>query len=225
MSRWRVASALLLGIAGILASVHAVAPSTDVVYFAGDSITAGVGVGDAAIWRDAYPSRARDELCGFGCGQAHVVGHGGQCLVYAGCLYGPTLLATFGPEVLQATPKPTVVVVEIGVNDLYHVTDAQLEDGFQQLISQGNAAGVRVVLATITPTNSVWPWHDLIKAQQQRVDDWMRATYAATGNLADFAASLQNDQGDLFDFYTSDGLHLNRWGAQVMGDVTVMVGL
>jgi lysophospholipase L1-like esterase len=216
---------LLLGLAGVLASVHAVAPAADVVYFVGDSITAGVGVGDGAIWRDAYPSRARDDLCGFGCSQAHVVGHGGQCLVATGCLYGPTLLATFGPEVLDAVPKPTVVVVEIGVNDLYHVTDTQLEDGFQQLVAQGQAVDVRVVLGTITPTNSVWPWHDLIKAQQQRVDDWLRATYASTGNLADFAASLQDGNGDLYSFYSEDGLHPNRWAAQVMADVTVMVGL
>lgn len=199
------------------------ASTSAVVYFVGDSITAGGGIAANAIWRDSYPHRAANLICGFQCPQAHIVGHGGQCLVVTVCAYGPNLLTTFQPEVLNATPAPTSVLVEIGVNDIGNASLAQLEAGYQQLAAWCAAAGVRFTVGTITPQNSHyyqwanWYWVDQLR---QLVNAWLRTTYGTA--VADFDAVLRAPSADTLDpaYDSGDGLHPNYLGAMRMADMT-----
>jgi lysophospholipase L1-like esterase len=212
---------VLLVLASLLdAPARATTPPGMVLAFAGDSITAGYGV--TAAWRDGYPRRASDKACGQNCAPVLVVGHAGQCLVYPGCGYGSTLLTTFGPEVLQATPKPTTVVVEIGRNDLSHATDTDLESAYKTLANDAAAAGVRVIVGTIPPAGQAYQWFNWTELQRQRINQWIRSTFGA--DVADFEAVLlapnSGSPGYMWGGYDSgDHVHPADLGAVRMADM------
>lgn len=198
---------------------------TRMVYFVGDSITVGVGLHAATLSRDRWPARARNILCGHSCTQTRVIGHAGQCLLIpARCFYPIPLVDTFRTQVLGATPKPTAVVVEIGVNDLANVSDLQMQASYRKLVSWGRARGVRVLIGTIPPTNARWPYHDVMAAQQKRMNDWIRATWP--NDHVDFARKLEAADGTLWQAYDSgDGLHPNAFGVMRMADAVIGKGL
>ena len=194
------------------------------LYLVGDSITAARGIAPASRSRDGWPSRARNLLCGYRCTQTRVIGHTGQCLAKPGCYYPQTLLETFGPEVIQARRAPTEVVVEIGVNDLAHLTDAQYQAGYRKLVAMGAAHGIRVYIGTIPPTNTNWPWHAALQDQRLRINDWIRSEWPTTH--IDFARRLEGTDHTLEPQYDSgDGLHPNAFGALRMADATAGKGL
>ena len=194
------------------------------LYLVGDSITAARGIAPASRSRDGWASRARDLLCGYRCTETRVVGHPGQCLAKPGCYYPQTLLETFGPEVIQARRAPTEVVVEIGVNDLAHLTDAEYQAGYRKLVAMGAARGIRVHIGTIPPTSTNWPWHAAIQGQRLRINDWIRREWP-TAHI-DFARNLEGTDHVLQARYDSgDGIHPNAFGAMRMADATVGRGL
>ena len=181
------------------------------VYVTGDSISVGRGTTDPA--HKSYADDATRILHR----RVRVVGYAGRCLVTVGC--DPTdphvpLVDGFRSEVLHATPRPTVVVVEIGVNDLGHATDEQMIASYRDMIAEGRQAGVRVYLATITPQGAglMWPsvWTD---AQRDRINAWIRSMHRPH---VDFARALG---GQVMDpaFNSGDGLHPNNAGARAMG--------
>lgn len=198
---------------------------TPVLYIVGDSITAGSYL--PAPWRDSYAERTADLLCGTGCPEVHIVGHGGQCLVATGCGYASNLMSTFQAEVLNATPTPTEVLVEIGVNDLGHATDLQMQAAYTQLAAWCAAAGIKFTVGTITPqVPSVYAYWDYWNDQlRQRTNTWLRTTYGAS--VADFDAVLRLPSADTLDpvYAWSDGLHINPYGTMRMADMTTGLGL
>ncbi|QWZ08043.1 hypothetical protein KRR39_22310 [Nocardioides panacis] len=141
----------MLGGSATLTTTGSPAKAPRMLYMVGDSLTAGRGIAPASRLRDRWPSRARNLLCGYRCTQTRAIGHPGQCLATPGCIYPQTLLETFGPEVLRARPAPSAVIVEIGVNDLAHLTDAQYRADYRKLVKRGAARGIRVYVATIPP--------------------------------------------------------------------------
>jgi lysophospholipase L1-like esterase len=194
------------------------------LYLVGDSITVGLGMAPEVRPRDAWPARARNLICGYGCTQTRVVGHTGQCLAKPACYYPQTLLETFAPEVLDARPAPTEVVVEIGVNDLAHLADAQYQAAYRELVDMGAARGILVHIGTIPPTNTNWPWHAAIQDQRLRINDWIRSEWPTTH--LDFAQRLEGPDHALQPQYDSgDGIHPNAFGAMRMADATVGRGL
>ena len=219
--RFAALIAALLLVAGLLsAPARATTPAGMVLGFAGDSITAGYGT--TAAWRDGYPRRAADKACGTDCGTVLVVGHAGQCLVYPGCGYGPTLLATFGPEVLAAVPRPTTVVLEIGRNDLAHASDTDMQNAYLALVAQATTAGVHVIVGTIPPAGQAYQWWNWTEPQRQRINQWLRATFAA--DVADYEAVLMapgsGNPGWMWAGYDSgDHIHPGDLGAVRMADM------
>ena len=199
-------------------------PATAQVVFVGDSITAGGGTWDPA--NHSFPARWRNRVCGQvqSCrDRVRVIGNTGGCLVVS-CGNVPALKDEFQSKVLDLTPKPTTVIVEIGTNDLFMgVTDQQYGQAYQQIMNLGIAAGVKVLIATIPPTTTSWAWHTGHNPLRMGMNGWLRSYYGAA-NLFDIDAGLRiGSSGDADPNYyylqgVGDGLHPSSWGATCIAD-------
>ena len=169
----------------------------------GDSITYGLGSSDPATM--AYPV------------QAGVRGHGivGQCLVTSGC-EGQPLVETFPSELSRLRQEGDVVavVVEVGINDLGHVTDRQYLAAYARLRAEGAAQDVRVVLSTITPFGRTHPLPRSKEQQRERINAWIRSQ----GAYVDYDAALRS--GRLLDprYDCGDGMHPSDAGHARMAE-------
>lgn len=219
----------VLGAAAILGAVPqgaqaAEIPATAQVVFVGDSITAGGGTWDPGS--HSFPIRWRNRVCGESQScrdRVRIVGNTGGCLVVS-CGGLSALKDDFQTKILDLVPAPTTVVVEIGVNDLFmDVTDQQYGAAYQQIMNLGIAAGVKVLIATIPPTTTLWAWHTAHNPQRMGMNSWLRSYYGA-GNLFDIDAGLRiGSSGDADPNYyylqgVGDGLHPSSWGAVCIAD-------
>jgi lysophospholipase L1-like esterase len=179
--------------------------TTTELYMVGDSITDGMGV--YVDYNRTYAHVTEDRVLGSNHDRAQTVGHSSQCLVAVDCGYPTRLLDSWGPEVVNASPTPTTVVLEIGTNDLGNGASAgDLEAGFGQLVSQASAKGIRVIVGTIPPRGVVPAWEPV----RQALNTWIRATYGL--NVADFDAVLTDGQGAMLTMLDEDGIHPNKYG-------------
>lgn len=203
-------------------------PGAPLIDLIGDSITAGGYL--AAPWRDDYVARAQDIVCGYGCSAVHGIGTGGQCLIAAGCgcaVAGcanplPTMFSQFTSEVLDANPKPTVVVLEAGLNDDMNVSEYWFENAYSTIAALCAANGIRFIASTITPIAAFRGYYNPWRVD---VNTWLRATFPAQ-DLLDFAAVLQQPNGYLDPMYDSgDGIHPNALGTVRMADMFPGAGL
>jgi lysophospholipase L1-like esterase len=187
----------------------------------GDSITAGWTLDDPG--KEGFPARLRDRLWGR-MGSLTVDAIGGRCLLAATCATGnETIYSRFQNMTLGATPKPTTVFVEAGINDLGRVSTSQLEAAYAQLKVWSDAASVKLVVATITPQESSrWPTWWNWGPQMLEVNAWLRAAFGA--DCADFYGSIVysgggNGNGWMVPAYGSgDGGHPNWIGHVRMAD-------
>jgi len=169
---------------------------------AGDSITQGVGAPAGWDW----PSR----LQFYSGATVTNVGHGGSCLVFTGCGYGPTLLQTFDSEVLAKSPAATIVAP--GRNDFCHVTTDVMIDAILRLRGRARNAGVQFYVATVTPAGAAWPW----PCEDQRRDYNNRLRQMP--NVLDFESVIKNQNDRLpWKYDSGDGLHLNAGGYDALG--------
>jgi lysophospholipase L1-like esterase len=102
--------------------------------------------------------------------------------------------------------KPTLIVLEAGLNDLAGgTTPADLEASYTKLIA---SAGVPVRVMTLPPYVKSGPWASL-QPQRQAVNAWIRANVPDV----DCAPALETADGWLNPAYSIDGLvHLNAAG-------------
>jgi len=218
---WRVAKYLAIGLAvAVVTSTTASAAlpaDGPVVYVVGDSITLGTGVTDPTR---SYANVVLDRVYGRDHSAGRIVAHGGQCLVFVGCAYPTPLVKSWAPEVLNATPTPTTIVLLIGVNDLQHATVSDMETAYMSLVQQASDLGIRVIVGTITPrdANIWWPSYWDWGPQEDQINTWIRATFGS--NVADFNTALKNPAVDNWGARTgtmsTDGLHPSVYGAADM---------
>ncbi len=149
-------------------------------------------------------------------------------------LLGESALARFDRDVLTRTGVTHVLVLE-GINDIGlpaflnilnipapPITPEQIIAGYQQLIAQAHAHGLRIIGGTLTPSGGYFlPDYNTAtgEAKRQAVNDWIRSS-GAFDAVVDFDAVLRdpNDPTHMRADLTADGLHPNDAGYQVMAN-------
>lgn len=177
-------------------------PDNAVVVCLGDSITAG---GWPELTAALLPAEPAVAMVNRGIG-------GNQLLVDADGLSG---MSRFQEDVLD-TAGVTHVFIALGTNDLGLATDealptaAQLIAGYQALSTRAQAAGVKVVFATITPFLPAENYDIAREEIRAQVNEWIRTT-----TYVDFDAAVRSQQDPTrlaasYDY--GDYLHPNDMG-------------
>ena len=184
----------------------------ETIVFLGDSITAqGAGEkGYVTLFRQAIEKSRPDssiKVIGAGIG-GHKV---------------PNLEARLDKDVLAH--KPNVVVIYIGINDVWHSTKGQgteigaYETGLQSLIKRCNDAGARVVLATPSVIDEKTDGSNPLDKMLDEYSAVSRKVAMETGATlldlrAAFMANLKeyNTANEPKGILTGDGVHLNDAG-------------
>jgi lysophospholipase L1-like esterase len=194
----------------------------------GDSITDGVGSTSGANHR--YPNYLAERLLAdaslWGFGVANE-GISGNRILHD--VAGPSALSRFERDVLGQTGASHVILL-IGINDLgfsgfatdQAVTVDEVTSGLSTLISQAKAGGLHVSLATLTPLKGTMPpyYSEQTEAARGAINTWIR-NEADVDAVIDFDQALQSSADPLAmnpDFASSDHLHPNDAGYQVMAD-------
>jgi lysophospholipase L1-like esterase len=196
----------------VLTGVDVLAPRpVNTVVTIGDSITDGVGAGAGERWPDALAERL-----------AATGGPAGMSVLNAGIsrnqlLAGDTPLARFDRDVAGASD----VVLHIGTNDIAAGRGAdEIVAGLVAFAGRARAAGVRVVLTTITPSTAGAHGTPAAVATRDAVNAWVLAHGREHADgVADFAAAVADprEPGRLAArFDSGDGLHLSAAGYRAL---------
>ncbi|MFP3713814.1 SGNH/GDSL hydrolase family protein [Puerhibacterium sp. TATVAM-FAB25] len=195
------------------------APAEGTVVALGDSITDGNGStpGTDSRWPDQLAERLGTTP---GAPDLAVANQGisGNRLLADGT--GTSALARLDRDVLAVPGVRTVVVLE-GINDIGSglVTDADaLVAGYRQVIARAHAAGVCVVLGTLTPFEGARYWTPERDAVREQVNAWIRTSGEADA-VVDFDAAVRDPSAPqrlLPAYDPGDHLHLNDAGYGAM---------
>jgi len=138
----------------------------------------------------------------------------------------PQMLVRFRPDVIALDPK--VVVILAGTNDIAGntgpMTDEEIEANLASMSELAHAHGIKVVLASITPTSAYHTRPGAIPQTTQRplariraLNEWIR-TYASENGAVylDYFSSMVDATGLMKTDLTRDDLHPNAAGYAVM---------
>ena len=133
----------------------------------------------------------------------------------------PQMLVRFRQDVVNLHPK--VVVILAGTNDIAGntgpATPEMIQDNLVSMVDLARANGIKVVLASITPSDDFW-WNPGTKPARRiaEMNTWIKA-YAAEHGLVylDYYSAMVDDNGGMKREFTSDGVHPNPEGYTLMG--------
>jgi cephalosporin-C deacetylase len=133
----------------------------------------------------------------------------------------PQMLVRFRQDVVNLHPK--VVVILAGTNDIAGNTGPEtpemIQDNLVSMVDLARANGIKVVLASITPSDDFW-WNPGTKPAPRiaEMNTWIKA-YAAEHALVylDYYSAMVDNTGGMKQEFTSDGVHPNAAGYAVMG--------
>lgn len=214
-------------VSGVL--VEAARPMA-VIAALGDSITDGNKIAVTAL--RGWPEQFSRRLLATGRSDRMTIvnaGISGNRVVSDG--FGVSALARLDRDVLRL-PGVTHLIVLEGINDIGlagqnpllggqpELDQADLIAGYRQIIARSRAAGIKVLLGTITPFAGAAYHTDMKERQRQFVNDWIRSSGEADG-VIDFDQALRDpsDPLKLLPAYDSgDHLHPSEAGMRKMGD-------
>jgi lysophospholipase L1-like esterase len=205
----------------VLAGVEVRVPRpVNAVVAVGDSITDGVGAVAGERWPDALSGR----LTGAGGAARMAVLNAGisgnRLLAGEGPQHGAAPLARFARDV-TAAGGATDVVLHIGTNDIAAGRGApELAAGLQRYADHARAAGKRVFLTTVTPSDAGPHGTPAAVAARRALNAWVRehGREHADG-VFDFAAAVADPEhpARLAPAYDAgDGLHLSADGYRAL---------
>ena len=139
----------------------------------------------------------------------------------------PQMLVRFRPDVIDLAPR--VVVILAGTNDIAGntgpMTDEEIEGNFESMADLARAHGIRIVLASLTPTSA---YHTRPGAAPQTtlrpmsriraLNAWIERYAAAHHDVyLDYFSAMIDSEGVMKAALTEDDLHPNAAGYAVMG--------
>jgi len=129
-------------------------------------------------------------------------------------------VATRWPVDALGQPGVRTVIEQGGINDLRTgVPVTTLESAQQQLIASAHAAGVRVVLATLTPMAGSSGDSATEESARSAYNAWVLGGASGADAVVDFAAAIDNGSGGIAAMYDSgDHLHPNPAGAAALAN-------
>jgi lysophospholipase L1-like esterase len=175
-------------------------PGVPRVVFMGDSIT------------DAWPRRSEAFFQNNG-----YVGRGisGQTT--------PQMLVRFQQDVVAL--RPAVVVINAGTNDIAGNTGPStidmITDNLRAMAQLAEAAGIKVVLASITPAYD-YPWRPGLAPAPKvaAVNQWMKGYCEGHGCVyADYHSAMSDEKGEMKEGLSADGIHPNEAGYTIMARI------
>jgi cephalosporin-C deacetylase len=133
----------------------------------------------------------------------------------------PQMLVRFRQDVVNLHPK--VVVILAGTNDIAGNTGPEtpemIQDNLVSMVDLARTNGIKVVLASITPSDDFW-WNPGTKPAPRiaEMNTWIKA-YAAKKRLVylDYYSVMVDDNGGMKREFTMDGVHPNPAGYALMG--------
>jgi len=130
------------------------------------------------------------------------------------------MVVRFRQDVINLRPK--VVVILAGTNDIAGntgpMTPEMTENNWQSMTDMARANGIKVVLASITPSSD-FPWRKgLHPAEKIRtLNAWLQGYCGNHGFIyLDYYSALVNADGGMKPEYTVDGVHATVKGYEVM---------
>jgi lysophospholipase L1-like esterase len=191
----------------------------DVIVFLGDSIT------QAGVQPDGYVTLTAQ-------GIAKAYPDKGIQVVGAG-ISGhrvPDCQQRLDRDVLQK--NPTIVIIYIGINDVWHwsanrgTKKEDFDAGLREMIGRIQAAGARVILCTPTVIGEKTDGSNHFDAMLEEYSQISRTVAKETGSqLLDLRAAFlaylreHNPQNAAQGILTSDSVHLNKNGNQVLSEL------
>jgi lysophospholipase L1-like esterase len=157
-------------------------------------------------------------------------GIGGNRVLNDSLCCGVDALARFDTDVLDQSGARDVILLE-GINDIgfsqhrgwltaphTNVSAQQIIAGYEQIIAQAHAAGLKIFGGTLTPFKGANYWTPAGEAKREAVNRWIRTSGAFDG-VIDFAKAVSDpsDPSKLNPAYDSgDHLHPNGAGYRAM---------
>ena len=210
----------------------ALAPGSVVAF--GDSITDGAAsqVGANDRWPNFLARRLDTQ---FGAKAPSVVdeGIGGNRVLSDSACFGVSALARLNRDILSQTTVRDVILLE-GINDIgfsqepnsgcfapnTNVSATQIINGYEQIIGQVHAHGLKIFGGTLTPFKGAFYWSSAAEAKREAVNNWIRTSHAFDG-VIDFATAVQDPFNPLYfnpAYNSGDNLHPNDAGYEAMAN-------
>lgn len=202
-----------------ISAIDVMANNVPVVAVLGNSITDGRGTttNKQNRWTD-FMSNSLNAESPYG---VLNLGIGGNCVLRGGI--SQPGLQRFDRDILSQNGVTKLIIFE-GTNDIgcsngnSEQIAAELIEAYKTLAAKAKAKGIKVYGGTITPFKGNG-WHSLFhEAARQTVNEWIRNSKDFDG-IVDFD-QLVRDPSDIHKLrseYSSDWLHLNPSGYEVMG--------
>ena len=134
---------------------------------------------------------------------------------------GISALSRLQRDVLAQPGVKTVIVLE-GINDIKSGTSADaVISGLEQIAAQCHAAGLRVLVGTITPFAGYSAYTAAYEAARQQVNSFIRSNGGLFDGVIDFDAAVRdpgNPSALLPAYDSGDHLHPNGAGYQAMAN-------
>lgn len=203
--------------------VEAAKTNARTIVVLGDSITDGRGstTDGNDRWPDALATRLQTNTATANVGVVNM-GIGGNA-IFGGL--GPAAEKRFERDVLDQAGGGYFILFE-GVNDIGTARDGQVDGLPERLIEayttfakKAHSRGLKAYAATITPFGKHSYFTPEREECRQKVNAWIRDNKQFDG-FVDFDAIVRDpaNPANVLDAYSSDGLHLNPAGYQIMAD-------